>query len=192
MRLLFIVLLAILLAADLPHPRNLHLPSERVAIDTTGWPVSFGFGRVATPNEIAALDISVRPDGKGLPEGSGNPRSGRTIYQIKCAACHGRTGVEGPFARLVSQMGDTAKAKTIGNYWPYATTIFDYTRRAMPWNAPGSLSANEVYSLTAFLLQANRIIDSNTVLTAENLPKVIMPARQFFVTDDRKGGPEIK
>jgi hypothetical protein len=107
-------------------------------------------------------------------------------------ACHGRTGVEGPFARLVGPMGDTTKAKTIGNYWPYATTLFDYTRRAMPWNAPGSLSANEVYSLTAFLLQANRIIDSNTVLTAANLPKVIMPARQFFVPDDRKGGPEIK
>ena len=160
--------------------------------DTTAWPASFGFGRPATPAAIAALDISIQPDGKGLPAGSGNTPTGKAIYLMKCAACHGKTGVEGPAARLVGPMGDTTKAKTIGNYWPYATTLFDYTRRAMPYNAPGSLSADEVYSLTAFLLCANRVIDSNTVMTAKNLPNVVMPARQFFVPDDRKGGPEIR
>jgi mono/diheme cytochrome c family protein len=168
---------------------NDHQP---ISTDTAAWPASFGFGRSAKPEEIAALDISIRPDGRGLPAGSGNTRSGRAIYLVKCAACHGKTGVEGPAARLVAPMGDTTKVKAIGNYWPYATTLFDYTRRAMPYNAPGSLSSDEIYSLTAFLLCANRIIDSNTVITAKNLPDVVMPARQFFVPDDRKGGPEIR
>jgi cytochrome c len=89
-------------------------------------------------------------------------------------------------------MGDTTKAKTIGNYWPYATTLFDYVRRAMPYNAPGSLTANEVYDLTAFLLYANKIIDSAKLVDARSLPAIVMPARQFFVTDDRKGGPEVR
>lgn len=89
-------------------------------------------------------------------------------------------------------MGDTTRAKAIGNYWPYATTLFDYTRRAMPYNAPGSLSAGEVYSLTAFLLYANKIIDSEKVINAASLPQVVMPAKKFFVTDDRRGGPEIR
>jgi S-disulfanyl-L-cysteine oxidoreductase SoxD len=160
--------------------------------DTVGWPSSFGLGRPAVQKEIDAWDISVRPDGKGLPAGSGNVATGLSIYQIKCAACHGKTGIEGPYARLVASMDDTTKTKAIGNYWPYATTLFDYTRRAMPYNAPGSLSADEVYSLTAFLLHVNKIIDSNTVMTAESLPKVVMPARKFFVPDDRKGGPEIR
>lgn len=160
--------------------------------DVVGWPLHFGFGRIATKREMVALDISVRPDGKGLPEGSGAVREGRVIYLMKCAACHGGTGVEGPQARLVGVIGDTTRAKTIGNYWPYATTLFDYTRRAMPYNAPGSLSAGEVYSLTAFLLYANKIIDSGTVINAASLPRVVMPAKKFFVPDDRRGGPEIR
>jgi S-disulfanyl-L-cysteine oxidoreductase SoxD len=172
-------------------PDHLQGPNPGPA-DTISWPASFGFGHPATPGVIAALDISIRPDGRGLPAGSGNTQSGRAIYLLKCAACHGKTGIEGPLARLVAPMGDTTKAKAIGNYWPYATTLFDYTRRAMPYNAPGSLSADEVYSLTAYLLFANRIIDSNMVITAKNLPGVVMPARQLFVPDDRKGGPEIR
>lgn len=160
--------------------------------DEVGWPAHFGFGRSATSREIAALDISIRPDGKGLPPGSGTVREGKAIYQLKCAACHGKTGVEGPQARLVGPMGDTTKAKTIGNYWPYATTLFDYTRRAMPYNAPGSLSAGEVYSLTAFMLCANKIIDSNKIINAKSLPQVVMPALKLYVPDDRKGGPEIR
>jgi S-disulfanyl-L-cysteine oxidoreductase SoxD len=158
----------------------------------TDWPASFGFGHTATPQEITAMDISIRPDGRGLPPGSGTAAAGKTIYAIKCAACHGKTGTEGPYARLIAPMGDTTKAKTIGNYWPYATTIFDYTRRAMPYNAPGSLSDAEVYSLTAFLLAANKIIDSSTVVDAQSLPLVKMPAHDLYVPDDRRGGPEVR
>jgi len=154
--------------------------------------IFFGFGRPATPQEIAALDVAIRPDGKGLPPGSGTAREGKVIYAIKCAACHGKTGTEGPFSRLVGPMGDTTRAKTIGNYWPYATTLFDYTRRAMPYNAPGSLSTAEVYSLTAYLLSANRIIDSGEVITSHNLAGIVMPAKKLFIPDDRKGGPEIR
>jgi cytochrome c len=154
--------------------------------------IFFGFGRPATPKEVAAMDIAIRPDGRGLPPGSGKALAGRAVYLVKCAACHGKTGVEGPFARLVGPMGDTTKVKTIGNYWPYATTLFDYTRRAMPYNAPGSLTNDEVYGLTAFLLAANRIIDSGMVVNAGNLPGIEMPAKKLFIPDDRKGGPEIR
>lgn len=160
--------------------------------DTLAWPSSFGFGRPATATELATLNISIRPDGKGLPPGSGNAMAGKIIYAAKCAVCHGRTGTEGPFMQLVTKTSDSLRIKTIGNYWPYATTIFDYTRRAMPFNAPGSLSDNEVYSLTAFLLAANHIIDSQTVITANNLADIKMPARGRFVPGDRKGGPEIR
>jgi len=160
--------------------------------DTTGWPPAFGFGRPAITREIDSLDISIPPDGKGLPPGSGTAKTGEAIYQMKCAACHGKTGTEGPYARLVAPMGDTTKAKAIGNYWPYATTLFDYTRRAMPYNAPGSLSAAEVYSLTAYLLTVNKVIDSATVINAQTLPQVKMPAHDLFVPDDRRGGPEVR
>lgn len=163
--------------------------------DTLNWPKSFGIGRVATQREIDLLDIDVRPDGKGLPNGEGTVKSGKEIYALKCAACHGVTGTEGPNDRLV--VGDTTKTnvrpiKAIGNYWPYATTVFDYIRRAMPFNQPGSLSNEEVYSLTAYLLHENGLLDSKTVLNAANLPKVKMPAQKLFVPDDRKNGPEIR
>jgi len=160
--------------------------------DTVAWPSSFGFGRQATAAELAALGISIRPDGKGLPAGSGNAMAGKIIYAAKCAVCHGKTGMEGPYMQLVSKADDSLRIKTIGNYWPYATTIFDYTRRAMPFNAPGSLSDNEVYGLTAFLLAANRVIDSQTVINSGNLGGIKMPARGRFVPDDRKGGPEVR
>jgi mono/diheme cytochrome c family protein len=150
-------------------------------------PARFGFGRAAGRAQIAAWDIDVRPDGKGLPPGSGDVSAGNAVYQAKCAVCHGKTGMEGPNIPLV---GDSAK--TIGNYWPYASTVFDYIRRAMPANAPGSLTNEEVYSLTAFLLHANKIIEGNTIINAQTLPKVVMPAQKRFVPDDRKGGPEVK
>ncbi len=160
--------------------------------DTANWPASFGFGRTATTEEIEAIDIDIMPDGTGLPSGSGNAFEGKIIYTVKCAACHGATGREGPFNRLVGPMGDTSKAKTIGNYWPYSTTVFDYIRRAMPQTAPGSLNDNEVYSLTAYLLYANKIIDSTVEISADNLAKIEMPAKKFFVKDDRHGGSEIR
>ena len=157
-----------------------------------GWPESFGLGRAAADSEIVKLDTDVRPDGKGLPPGSGNAGTGRNVYAVKCASCHGTNGTDGPFARLVAPMDNTAKAKTIGNYWPYSTTVFDYIKRTMPYNAPGTLTDDEVYSVTAYLLSANKIIDPTTQLNAGNLYKVIMPARQYFVNDDRHGGKEIR
>jgi cytochrome c len=159
--------------------------------EPTGWPVRFGLGRPATAAEINRLDHDVRPDGTGLPAGSGTVAAGKAVYAAKCAACHGVTGVEGPHNRLVAR-ADNAREKTIGNYWPYATTLFDYIRRAMPYNAPGSLTDEEVYGVTAFLLRANGLIDSTTVLDATTLPTVAMPARRRFVPDDRRGGPEVR
>ncbi|WP_233818876.1 c-type cytochrome [Dyadobacter sp. CY312] len=163
--------------------------------DTLEWPKSFGFGRPATEKEIAAIDIDIRPDGKGLPAGQGNAVTGKAIYAAKCSACHGATGIEGPNDRLV--VGDTSsvksrRVKAIGNYWPYATTVFDYVRRAMPFNEPGSLTDEEVYSLTAYLLHANGLIDSKKVLNAKTLPQVDMPAKKYYVPDDREDGPVIR
>lgn len=162
--------------------------------DTTAFPTSFGFGRVATEKEITALDIDVRPDGQGLPKGEGIVRKGKMIYDIKCVACHGIGGIGGPNGSLVTSDTPSVKRRerTIGNYWAYSTTVFDYIRRAMPFNQPGSLSNEEVYHLTAYLLSANKIIDSTAVINAQTLPKIVMPAQKLFVPDDRKGGAEIR
>lgn len=163
--------------------------------DTSQVPSSFGFGRLATQAEIDRIDIDVRPDGKGLPQGKGVAAKGKLIFATKCVACHGAGGIGGPNGSLVhSQVEPTKKRaeKTIGNYWPYATTVFDYIRRAMPFNAPGSLTNDEVYHLTAYLLSANQIIDSSFVVTPATLPTIKMPAQPLFVPDDRKGGPVIK
>lgn len=157
-----------------------------------GWPEHFGFGKTATRRQIDSLNISIAPDGKGLPAGSGNAATGRVIYLAKCASCHGKTGAEPTANRLVATLSDTVRTKTIGNYWPYATTVFDYIRRAMPFNAPGSLTNEEVYSLTAFLLYRNDIIDSTLQLDATNLSHIVMPAKKYYVNDDRRGGNEVK
>lgn len=152
-----------------------------------------GIGRPATAAEISALDDDVMPDGAGLPAGSGTPAAGATIFAARCAGCHGRTGKEGPNDVLVGapQQGFPFAQRpelphTIGNYWPYATTVFDYIRRAMPPDAPGSLSDSDVYNLTAFLLHANELIPADAVVDATTLPKVVMPARAHFVPDRRK------
>lgn len=166
--------------------------------DSVGWPATFGFGRVATTAEITAWDIDVRPDGKGLPAGSGSVANGKALYAIKCFACHGVTGEDVPGVKLPAPalVSDTTfkgrKVNTVGNYWPYASTVFDYIRRTMPYNAPGSLTDNEVYAVTAFLLSANKIIGPDAVLNAQSLPKVVMPAQKYYIEDDRKGGPEVK
>jgi mono/diheme cytochrome c family protein len=177
--------------APLQSPRLLQLT------DTTKWPARFGFGHKPTAQEIAAWDIDVRPDGKGLPKGQGDTEKGRALYALKCVACHGANTIEASSTKLLGPVliGDTtakSKPKTIGNYWPYATTLFDYVRRAMPYNQPGLLTNDEVYSITAYLLSANKIIKTGTVLNAQNLPKIIMPAKKLFIMDDRKGGPEVK
>ncbi|MCZ4224928.1 c-type cytochrome [Pedobacter rhodius] len=157
----------------------------------------FGFGRTVGKAEIAEWDIDVRPDGKGLPAGKGDVETGRLIFVKKCTACHGAEGKQPPGVKLlggvlVSDTLSTGRVKTIGNYWPYATTLFDYIRRAMPYNLPGSLSNDEVYALSAYLLHANKIIGQTAVIDAGNLPKIIMPARKMFVMDDRTGGKEIR
>ena len=156
----------------------------------SGLPARFGFGRAATAEEIKAWDIDVMPDGEGLPPGSGTPAGGAKSYARTCAACHGPSGTEGPFDRLVGR--DRALVRTIGNYWPYATTLYDYIHRAMPLGAPGSLTPDEVYGLVAYLLWRNEIIAETAVIDARTLPRVVMPARDRFVVDDRRGGPEIR
>ena len=163
-------------------------------------PAKFGIGREASPAEIAALDIDVRPDGAGLPSGHGTAAEGETIYAARCAACHGKTGQEGPSDVLVGReprdgaafARDPNVRRTIGNYWPYATTLFDYIRRAMPPNAPGSLKADEIYGVVAYLLVLNEIIPRDAVMDAKSLPKVIMPARDRFVPDPRGGPDSVK
>ena len=159
--------------------------------DTSQKPERFGFGRTPTAAEIKALDIDVRPDGQGLPEGEGTVAEGAQIYKMKCAVCHGATGTEGPQDVLVGKVANSnfrfaesvelARQKNIGNYWPYASTIFDYTYRAMPQNLPGSLTPNEVYSLVAFLLFKNEIISEEMVMNQTTLPQVQMPAEKYFV-----------
>jgi mono/diheme cytochrome c family protein len=170
--------------------------SSAARTSQTGEPASFGFGRPATPSEIAAWDIDVRPDGMGLPPGRGTSADGAPVYAARCASCHGRTGKEGPNDILVGRLPgdafpfgrDPRFPKTIGNYWPYATTLFDYVRRAMPADVPGSLTDTEVYAITAYLLFLNDLIPAGAVIDATSLPKVMMPARDRFVPDPR-GGP---
>jgi S-disulfanyl-L-cysteine oxidoreductase SoxD len=169
---------------------------DRVTSKTVEMPESFGLGKIASQREIDSLDIDVSADGGGLPAGSGTVHQGRRIYMAKCALCHGKTGKEGAYNKLVAEHTwidslPTAE-KTIGNYWPYATTLYDYINRAMPYDSPGTLNADEVYSLTAFLLWQNGIIDSTFNVSASNLPKVEMPAQKLFIEDDRHGGPEIR
>lgn len=165
-----------------------------------GAPQTFGFGRRVTVEEIRAWDIDVMPDGTGLPAGSGTVSQGAEVYGRKCAACHGRTGTEGPADRLVGREPrqgfpfgrDPSLVKTLGNYWPYATTLYDYINRAMPLDAPGSLHPDEVYGLVAFLLWRNEIIADTAVMNSHTLPRVAMPAHDRFVLDDRRGGAEIR
>lgn len=161
---------------------------------------SFGFGRAATAEEIHAIDIDVMPDGTGLPAGSGTVEGGAEVYAAKCAWCHGATGTEGPFDRLVGRLPgdefpfarDPRVQLTIGNFWPYATTLYDYINRAMPFDAPGSLAPDEVYGLVAYLLYLNEIVPEDAVMDARTLPVVEMPSRDRFVPDVREGGPTVQ
>jgi cytochrome c len=142
-------------------------------------------GRVATPEEIAAWDISIGPDGAGLPPGSGTAKQGETVYATKCAACHGDKGAGQPNDRLVggtgSLPGDKPPIKTVGSFWPYATTVFDYVRRAMPYNDAKSLTNDEVYAVVAYVLALNGVIGETDTIDAQALPKVRMPNRDGFV-----------
>ena len=143
------------------------------------------FGQVATPEQIASWDTSIGPNGAGLPPGHGTATKGEAVYNEFCSGCHGEKGAGKPNDRLVGGQGtlpgDQAPVKTVGSYWPYATTLFDYTRRAMPWNAPKSLSDEQVYAVTAYILNLNGIIGVNEEMNAESLPKVRMPNRDGFI-----------
>src|SRR5437899_8058669 len=141
------------------------------------------FGQPLSPADAAAWDISVGPDGVGLPPGSGTPAQGAVVYAQKCAACHGDKGEGKTNARLVGGQitGPIPAVKTVGSYWPYATMVFDFTRRAMPWTAPKSLTNDEVYAVTAYLLNLNGIIGANDVMDAQTLPKVQMPNKDGFI-----------
>lgn len=140
-------------------------------------------GVPATPEQVAGWDISIGPDGAGLPPGSGTATAGKVVYEAKCLACHGVDGAGQPNDRLAGGQGtlrDAAPIRTIGSYWPYATTVFDYVRRAMPYVTPHSLTPDETYALTAYLLALNKVIGDNDVMNAETLPKVVMPNRASF------------
>lgn len=141
------------------------------------------FGKPLSPADIAAWDISIGPDGVGLPPGSGTPAQGAVIYAQKCSACHGDKGEGKPNARLVGGQitGPGPVVKTVGSYWPYATTLFDFIRRAMPWTEPKSLTDDEVYALSAHILRLNGIIGDNDVMNAATLVAVKMPNRDGFI-----------
>jgi S-disulfanyl-L-cysteine oxidoreductase SoxD len=140
-------------------------------------------GQPITPSDLAPWDISVMPDGTGLPSGSGTAVQGAPIFQAKCAACHGENGKGGESAAVTAgaPRATLDGGKTIANFWPYATTIFDFIRRAMPANAPRTLSDQEVYALTAYLLSLNKLIGENDVIDAQTLPKVQMPNVNNFI-----------
>lgn len=147
---------------------------------------AYDFGRPAIPEEIAPWDIDVRPDGKGLPAGSGTVAQGREIFADHCAACHGANGVGGIKDRLAGGQGTLASdapVKTVGSYWPYATTLFDYIRRAMPYQAPGSLSDDETYAVSAYILHLNGLLPADGKLDRDSLPEIKMSNRDGFVPE---------
>ena len=141
-------------------------------------------GKPVDEAAIVNWDISIMPDGAGLPKGGGTPAQGAKIFAEKCSACHGDNGKGGVAAAVVEDRkieGISASQKTIKNFWPYATTIFDFIRRAMPFTEPRSLKDEEVYALTAYILAENKLIGPNDTMNAETLPKVKMPNRDNFI-----------
>ncbi|WP_447969873.1 c-type cytochrome [Nitrospira sp. M1] len=147
---------------------------------------TYNIGRPASQAEIQAWNIDIAPNGDGLPLGQGTAAEGVIVYENMCAPCHGPTGVEGPMPILIGGHG-TLKTdqplKTVGSYWPFATTLYDYIYRAMPLNAPQSLSSQQVYAVVAWILFRNGIIEESTIMNAHTLPAVIMPNRTGFVRD---------
>jgi cytochrome c len=147
-----------------------------------------GVGRPPTPEEIRELGSAIAPDGAGLPPGSGSVAAGRELFSVQCARCHGPAGEGDVGPRLVGGRGTLRTPrplKTVGSFWPYATTLWDYVNRAMPFDQPGRLTAPEVYAAVAYLLSLNGIIAADGVMDATSLPKVRMPNRDGFVADPR-------
>lgn len=163
-------------------------PPKPKAPDPQKHPPLFGLGRTPTTEELQKWDIIIGPDGKGLPPGSGTAAEGKLVYQTRCVECHGATGTEGPFDVLVGGRGTLATAKplkTVGSFWPHATTLWDYVNRAMPFDTPGSLSHDQVYATVAYLLFLNGIVGDHDRLDAKTLPLIKMPNRGGFVPDSR-------
>ncbi|MCG3200592.1 MAG: hypothetical protein NFCOHLIN_00448 [Gammaproteobacteria bacterium] len=158
-----------------------------------GIPDSPRLGRPATAADIAAWNLSIYPDGTGLPEGDGTAAQGKELFAQRCAACHGQEGIGGTADELAggtSPLDSEHPDKNIGMYWPYATTLFDFIRRAMPMDKPESLSNDEIYALTAYLLHRNGIIGEGETMDARTLPQVKMPNRHGFIWIDAKGQPQ--
>ena len=163
----------------------------------------YGIGRPATSAEVAAVDVDISPNGAGLPAGRGTVTQGQAIYARQCASCHGANGEGAPplYPPLIGRPPAAENfafgtnpmlPRTIDNYWPYATAVFDYVRRAMPLDTPGSLTDDEVYAVTAYLLAANQVIPMTATLDSASLVAVKMPYVDRFVPDDRRGGREIR
>lgn len=187
-------LLAVVVAGSLLAGCSSSFDATRDAQSTAAqarWHLSVdAIGKPITETYLSAWNIEVAPDGHGLPNGSGDVATGGRIFAAKCAACHGAKG-EGLIGdQLIGGAGTLASAtprRTVGSYWPYATTLFDYIRRAMPYNAPQSLSADEVYALSAWILNRNGIVPDDAHLDAHSLAAIRMPNRDGFVPDPRPG-----
>ena len=159
-------------------------------------PKQFGLGHPASASRIAAMNIDASPSGEGLPAGGGTPEAGAGVYAVSCASCHGVAGEGKPpaYPQLVGGPRGTfdfannpAIPRTIGNYWPYAPTLYDYIHRAMPLTAPGSLTADQTYAVAAYLLNREGLVAAGTRLDARSLAAIQMPARSHFFMDDRRG-----
>ncbi len=153
---------------------------------------TFGVGHAPNPALLQQIDIDVTPDGKGLLPGSGTAAKGKDVYTRRCETCHGPTGTEGPQEILAGGKGSLATPKpqkTVGSYWPYATTLWDYINRAMPFDHPSTLTPDEVYSAAAYVLFLNGVVGEQDVLNEATLPKIQMPNRNGFVTDPRPDTP---
>jgi S-disulfanyl-L-cysteine oxidoreductase SoxD len=149
---------------------------------------TYGVGRPPTPEEVRAWELTIPPDGQGLPPGKGTAALGRAVFAARCAACHGETGEDPNYSRLVGGQGTLTTdepIQTVGSFWQYATTLWSYIRRAQPFDHPGSLTPDQVYAVTAYLLHRNGIIGEQDVMDATTLPRVKMPNRDGFVPDPR-------
>lgn len=166
----------------------LGIMSIALEVFATGELPTYGVGRAPTQAEIAAWDLTIPPDGEGLPAGSGNVADGKTIFLERCASCHGDDGKDPKYYVLVGGRGTLATAKpvpTVGSFWQYATTLWSYIRRTKPLDEPGTFDSNQVYAVTAYLLHMNDIIAEDEVLDAERLLKIEMPNRDGYVPDPR-------